>query len=372
MNKINLILVDSDLDYLHRFSRYIRDSKYGRIFALKLFTDLDLLHQYLKQVSEPSILCLVDDGTEIAPLKDKYLTKVILSNREVTGTEDCLNRVIYKLQPLNLVIAEIYSYYLENNQSRLIYPNKSDTKIITITAASGDYDKNKFSLLLAKYLTSTQHKVFYLNLETVSALDYFLHKPQNYDLSKIIYHLKKQPGNVVAYIEKYKKEEYDLAFDYFERVQHINDLLELNQIDLVNLFKGFMNLGIYDYLIVDLDSAIAEPNLTAMIEADYRLILVGNDQYSLTKSMLIEDYLSSVLLEETIKLDYILVKDNAPEQQLLEDICELSFVGYLVSENRTEAINMVNIDKYFTGLELYLNKLNKFNRPLLDGVEEEF
>ncbi len=368
MIKIKLILVDSDLEYLSRFSRYIRDSEYRRIFSVKLFTDIDLLQRYLENINELSILCFVDDWLMLADIKNKYLTKIILSSRNMVLDEDSTNIVIYKFQPLNLIMAAIYSSYLDKNASHLNNPNKNATKIITITAASGDYHQNEFSLLLAKQLAGMQSKVFYLNLEAVNSLDYFLPISQSYDLSKIIYHLKKQPEKIAAYIEKYKKEESNFIFDYFERVQHINDLFEIDKLDLINLFIGFKKLDIYDYIIVLLDSAVGEPNLTAMSEADYRLMLVGNNQYSFGRALLIEDYLSRSLGEGKINLDYVLVKETDAEQQLGKETNKISFVGYVVGDDRKRELNLVNTGNYFAGLELYLNK---FTKQLVNIKEKE-
>lgn len=370
MDKVNLILVDSNLDYLHRFSRYIRDSEYSKIFAIKIFTDIDLLQEYLKEISRPSILCFVDFMIESVNINNKYFTKVIISAQEV-GEEDDFTKIVYKYQPLNLIISAIYSHYLNNHQSNH-HSIRRATKIITITAASSDYHKNELSLLLARHLASTQHNVFYLNLGVVSSLDYFLHKPHTYDLSKIIYHLKKNPENISAYIERYKKEQTYLQFDYFERVQHINDLLELNQFDLINLLNGFKNLYLYDYIVVLLDSAVVKLNLAAMNEADYRLMLVEDNQYSLGKVLLIQDYLAKLQTEAKINLDYILLKETETDQQLNITNQGISFVGYVVKQGRTQEINSINLDNYFVGLKLYLNKLVGFHSQSAEDEREEY
>ncbi len=359
MKQIKLIIVDFDQEYLFRFLKYIRESEYHARFALKIFTELDLLHEYLTSLNEPAVLFYSEECEELANLENNLITKIMISSNQATDDATNQGSILYRYQPLNLIISLIYTLYLENNPSYSEKQNQHKTKIIAIAAAYNNYPKNQFSLLLAKYLASRQHKVFYLDLEVVSSQDYFLCKPQDYDLSKIIYHLKKQPEKVPVYIEKYRREAASWRFDYFERTLHISDLLELNEQDTFNLITAYKNLGIYDYLVVLLESAVDEMSQVVFAEADHRIMLVESNLYSQTRILRIKEHLAKSTGNRQIKLDYILSKDTKSALQSVVDTETLAFVGFVESAECFEEIDLIDLEKYFAGLNFYLNRLEK-------------
>lgn len=367
MERIELIIADKDSEYIHRFLKYLRESEYRRIFVVKAFTVYELLNEYLDSGVACGIFCFSEDYRTVDyPTKanhfDSDITKIFLSqDRNTPEIANTIN-AIYKFQPLDIVLSEIYTTFLDKHPELNKNFIGKVTKILTVQALANEYYKNEFSYNLAKYLAGEGYKVFYLNLEWINGSEYFFGEPSKYDLSKIIYHLRKHPTKLATYIEKYKSNSIYYNLNYFERSLHVSELAELEGKDFINLINGFQTLSIYDYLIIDSEFLMCDAQQTLVNLSDYSIMLIEESSYTNTKISQLLDYLDTLKRIEKVsvskELNYILVRDiNQKSPEL--PVWGINFSGYLEKGNLLTHERNRDLLLYFSGMELFLKKVCK-------------
>lgn len=362
MNKIDLVIADGELDYLNRFIRYFRNSEYRQVFVVKAFTDAELFTEYMRNYSGLGIICYTAEYEKHLLDHNQNFLKLLLSDGYVGDQDSIDNRVLSKLQPLDTLLATIYSIFLRENPYVSSTTALNRTKTISIQSVTPGFYKNEFSISLSRFLAGEGFKVFYLNLEQYNASEHFLGAASKFDLSKIIYHLKKDPNKLSAYIERYKSKSSYYNLDYFERARNVSELDELEPADINVLLTSIKSLSIYDYLIVECDLTINAQAAFRIEPSDHLLLLVENSAYENIKLRQIRNHLDFIKhSEKHNQLDmirYILINHEGthPSRQAVDS---QDFIGYVESEQVTGSERASNLERYFYGLELFLKDLSK-------------
>ncbi len=281
---IHFIIADDNKEYVDLFTKYMLTTKYTHQFVIKSFTSKENVERFiLSGVSDYILL--------VAPLlipNEKLLgeagTVFILSDSS-KSLIDSLYPILFKYQPLNQLISQMMSIYLDNNDYLPVgNGGKSKTKVLTVFSASGGSGKTTLAVNLSKELALRDYNIFYLNLEYFHSMETFFPINGDNGFAEILYYLKAYPKQITTKIEALKKQHTSFKVDYFEPSTNHTEVGEMSKEETELLISGFIEMGIYDFIVIDLDSSIHERNIGALHNSDYILWLLLDDIQSMNKN----------------------------------------------------------------------------------------
>lgn len=361
MDRLSLIIMDKNLEYIELFTRYVRETEYENKFIIKSFSEVEYLEKHIKANSSIDIL-LVDTNylLDIHSLKKIKLIIALSETSIVEGKKqyDC----IYKFQPLNKLVSKVLSLYLEKCNDWFNINEDNKTKVISVFSACGGSGKTTLAVNMAKQMAARNKKVFYLNLESINATEVFFTSSKSYDLSKIFFYLKNNPEVIASKIELYKKYSTDISVDYIDSFVNSNELHDMSKNDIKVLLDSIKKLQIYDYIILDLETSLQDYVISSLAESKLIFWILLDDIQSIHKTKNVIKVLKSNLDEDEYidfkkKISFILNKCSNKCIQNDFSKEDINISGYLPYVEEWTAITNKNqiLNNY-----IFLNKLNSF------------
>lgn len=296
MSRIQFVIADSNIEYIERFKLYIRESEYANRLLLKSFSQEETLEQFLDE--NPSVQIIFAEEKFLSERVKRYPIDLILLIGE-KNSESASFRSLSKYQPLNQLISQILSIYAEHRKNEWTGPNgDKNTTIISVYSAAGGTGKTVTAVNLAKQIASKGAKVFYLNLEILSSTKMFFPHTDSNDISKILYYIKSSPKQLIAKIENLKKYDPYSKVEYFDPALNLQDMSEISSEDIMVLLNALVQLRIYDYIIIDLDSSTHQRITEALKNSDVILWLLLDDIQSLHKTKWLIDFYRQLFQEK--------------------------------------------------------------------------
>jgi MinD-like ATPase involved in chromosome partitioning or flagellar assembly len=289
MGRINLAIVDQDTQYLDLFLNYLRKSDYSGRIAVKAFSRLDLLQQSLDQ---GQLLDIIVVDANLAQEDHNVLRNpglILLSADPLYQREGCL--VIQKYQALHQILEQIMTHYMQDHDvpQKVLGGNRS-TKIISVYSGTGGCGKTTLAINLAAVLASQGQRVFLLNLESLPVIDIIGASQDSGDFSRMLYYLKGNTAQVLNQAENLKKPSCLGNFHTFKPSRSMQDMLEMTGKETAHLLEALSKSGLYDVIVIDLESSIHDRIIAALNESDLVFWILLDDFQCLQKNrMLLDD-----------------------------------------------------------------------------------
>ncbi|MGX7417493.1 AAA family ATPase [Carnobacterium gallinarum] len=282
MKNIKIILADQERDYVVKFKEYLESQEGKNRFELISATTKEAFETLAK--SENFDLLLATPYFFDSSLVHEIPIVIGLDDHTKKNNWDF--PLIEKYQSLTKLIGEVLALYFEKiEQTEYFIANNGDTKIISTFSSTAGAGKTIFALNLANELTKLNLNVLYLNLETIHSTALFLKDDTDMrQSSELIYFTQKKSTLLLSKIEKYKKRDSYLNFDYFDFINNPAEMLEMKSEEIHYLLGILKSSDVYDYVIVDLDSQLHERNLEVLQASQKIVWLVKNDVTSIFKS----------------------------------------------------------------------------------------
>ncbi|MGI6434917.1 MAG: AAA family ATPase [Syntrophomonadaceae bacterium] len=293
MPRVAMAIVDQDTQYLDLLQRYIRKSDYAGRIAVKAFSRLDLLEQYLEQGEGIDIIIInANLYSSQRPLKKKAEV-ILLSEQPLYEQEGCL--VIYKYQALNQILAQVMATFLQDNEdSWKSLAGSHNTRIFSVYSGTGGCGKTTLALNLAASLADRGQRVFYLNMESLPAIDITGEEGGEGDFSRLLYYLKGNPAQLLVQLENLKRPAQTGRYHTFKPAGGMQDMLEMTAAETKQLLTEMVRMGSYDVIVADLEASIHERNLAALQQSDIILWVLLDDAQCLKKNRMFLDGLEQL------------------------------------------------------------------------------
>lgn len=296
LKKLQLIIVDSDSLFLKSFSEYIMSSNLHTKFDIKLFSSGDSVKQYIASKHSYDILLVRPDLYQEEMQQDEKSMIVYLDESNVNKEGDFLS--VYKYQPLNKMLSSILSVYYENHSSFTGVARKGiKTKVLSFYSPVGGSGKTTVSVNMSRQLALMGNKVFYLNLELLNTTSLYFQSHEDLPSLQILYYLKARPDQLLAKVEALKKFDDMSQVDYFDMPACPDEMMSIKKEEVKKLIQSLIETEQYDYILIDLDSAVHD-RITAAIEESNQVIwLLNNDLQSFHKTSAILERMDDVFSE---------------------------------------------------------------------------
>ncbi len=274
MYKIRLLLADFDDHYVHKVAEYINSSFPSRI-KLSSFTKINFLRDYLQSNSDKIDILLAHPEflRQTSGLyKDVELVVVLSDGRFKHRFEEY--KTLHKYQPGDQLVNQLINLYSRKNTGAvMMVTGSSDTQIIPVYSAAGGTGKTSIVLGLAAMLSETGKSVLCLSLETISSVPAALSCSGNSAMTQVILSLRENADTLPVQVETYKSRDHLYNIDYLEPPDCFLVHSEINNEDLRLLLGRLKEMGKYDVILIDLDSAADEKTLT-IFDCSDRIVLV--------------------------------------------------------------------------------------------------
>jgi cellulose biosynthesis protein BcsQ len=298
MNKLQLILVDSDKEFVSMVTDYIQTSEYALKYVIKSFTQKSSLETYLTLSKEDHIL-LINRNLLGIDLELNNVTCVILLSEIVPTTEHEMYQLVYKYQPLNLLFSQVMGVYLEKfSDLSFIQSGKNQkTQVISIYSASGRSGKTVVALNLAQQLVLQEKKVLLISLETISSLSVLLKLESGQQFSQILYYLRSDVSKLASKLQSLKSYHAELGIEYINPILNIREMNEISKSDIQSLIEALTTTEEYDFILIDLESSMHARVIGSMESSDRIFWIVQDDIQSLHKTQVM--FTEYIALSET-------------------------------------------------------------------------
>ena len=281
---------------------YIRTSEHAETFMLTVFTNKEQGFAYVKRTKEPYIL-LVHES--FMPLPERVFLQqngcLIILSDTLTAADIVKYPVLCKYQPLNQFISHIISHFNEYTSSPKLKGNRS-AEVISIYSAVGGSGKTLTAVHLARELSHQGGRVFYLNLEQLPSLPWLTasSKQEESFFSRMLYYGKADMHLQAAKVELYKRRHPVMGFDYFPGICDPIEMGVTTPTDTESLIHSILATGVYDKLVLALDSMWQPRTLASLRLSDQIIWLVIDDRvhWEKTNALMNQLMLQAVLGNE--------------------------------------------------------------------------
>lgn len=344
MQKIKVVLVSNDIEYINLFESYLLDNEYNNKLLVEIFHDFTEMCESVKDSSQNILLSEVYPKDDELQRVENVFDRVVLLAESKQGFEE----EVFKYQPFDNIVETLLMYYYDNDGRLLESKNERNTSTIVFTSGNGGTGKTLLSLMLGKVLSKHSQKVFYLSLEQMLSASSYLEssKPKS---SEVFYFLKEAPHRLVSKFHKLKDTDSEIGVDFFPVNINFDEIDSLNTLDIENLIKTITSLNEYDFLIIDLDSRLNEINSEALrLSNDIFWILESNEtSFMKTRSIIDMEGLQQEI--DNKKIHYIVNKFG---ENLFADNDQYNFNIESKIKFRPEWLNYNEKEKVLDDIEI--------------------
>lgn len=314
MALIKIVIFDTDDEYSFNLCNSLTHS-FSDKFVVNYCNNSDNTSEYIKQIN-PDIV-LTDENNYLA-LRNFFKRQIIMLTTGVFSLEYENVLCINKYQEVYKIASEIINCFA--NSGKLIKTNKEKSaKVIAIYSAVGSSGKTTVARGMCS-IFALAGSTFYLNFEQFQTTKFFLPSNTDYSMSDIIYYVKQRDKNFVTRLSSLRCQDYESNVYFFKEVNNSLEINELLPEDIEFLIESIKNSGIYDFIVIDMDSRFDESTLRIMQETDKLLLLLIDDEISLHKTSLFTENLKNLSDSGYEQANNILDKityswNKAPQQE---------------------------------------------------------
>ncbi|MGG6312818.1 hypothetical protein [Paenibacillus macerans] len=282
MVPIRLVLAVQEEQYIEPFLHYVHSSEFDRSVALTAFSRKEAFGRYLEE-SADEIDAVLGEAAFLESVEPAMRGNICwIQLEEGSDPIDQARLRVNKYQPLHQLLSAVLE--LVRGGKGRTDADSGRPQIIGVYSTVGGCGKTTVALNLARQLATEGAKVFYLNLETVSSGVLFagqgFREGQRAGLARLLYDLKaaddrreplRFPVSTYAYSHPM------LQGDTFAPLDNLNELLEMERKDTAELIDYIAGSGLYDAVIVDMDSYPSGRTEAALERADQIVWIVTDD-----------------------------------------------------------------------------------------------
>lgn len=257
MNKLNLIIWDTDTCYSRALGTYITNSE--DLFLVSVIDDKESLMACINQ--EAGDIFLVSDSV-INDIKMTNGVLIYLIDRvKDEENEDELAGKIFKYKEADEIVKAIKYHYEALSGFKIESKNRTG-KLIGFFSPAGGTGKTLIALGICRVLASYGKKVLYLNLESIPSSNAFFSEDEaSKSLSDFLYYLFiKEDLQIIKGMRQFICRD-EWGVHCFVPQSSYNDLMNLTSEEMQCFIDTMCTQTDYDYICVDTSSVLTEKNI---------------------------------------------------------------------------------------------------------------
>ncbi len=341
MALIKLLILDDDNEYSFNLCNYLTHH-YSETLLVNYYNDSYKVEEWIKKIDPDIILACEKYYNQICNQFKKNL--IILTpgtNSAYLADVPSIN----KYQDANQIAGNIIIIFTKSNN---IIANKNDkiAKLVAVYSATGNTGKTTLATGISTICSYSGLSVFYLNLEQFPSTGVFLSDSSEYSIADIIYYAKEQDKNLISKISTMSCKDVASNIHYFNKANNSFEINELLPRDIELILETMKSSGLYDLIVIDMDSQLNDNTISIFNMADEILCIFTNEEICLHKTKLFVEsisILSNRTLHSTFFAHKIQFVANKVSKQVLQS--SISFLNI-------NPINKIPLDLSFKSLKI--------------------
>src|SRR5699024_733419 len=106
MQKIKVVLLSNDTEYLNLFETYLLDNEYNNKLVVEIFTDFYVMSEYVKSYCDNIRVSAIHPSGDDFQRVESVFDRVVLLSETVHGFEEEL----FKYQPFDSIVESLLMY----------------------------------------------------------------------------------------------------------------------------------------------------------------------------------------------------------------------------------------------------------------------
>ncbi len=285
---INLIIADTNHEYMKRLSEYIED-KYKGAYEIELIDGKDKLYKRVEKTRCGILLMTSNVYDPDINFRNVDLAVLLMDEESQESDKEKFKRKINKYTRITKLMEYLEYEYEEMEKNRpLIY---------TVYSPAGGVGKTTIALSTALAYAKIGRQVLYINLEDIDSTPmYFDEQNQSLD-EQLTEVLQTSPRTLL--LNRVVKDKFT-GIRYLRRDEDILDTSSLRADEIVHTIQSAMDSELVNIVIVDTNSNINLLNKTLFEESNYILMVVNEKKESTYKlnSLIASRYIDTDLQEK--------------------------------------------------------------------------
>lgn len=345
--RIKLGIVEPDEIYLSRLVSTL-NQYYSDKLEIYSYTSIEYAKDALGKQRHDMILA--NENLPADELKNCYVAYFVESAdiEQLNG-----KKAICKFQKAELIYKDILSLYAEySSKSTKKKQNTENAKVITFMSPVNGSGNTSVAAAFALNCALNRKSVLFLNLETIPSTDIFFGGTGKYTFTDVIYSVKSRKANLSMKLESFVVTD-PAEVDFYEVPKNPMDIHELNEEDIELLVNELKTIGLYDYIVVDINFVINR-NTKKIIDLSDSLVFVsGSDERSLAKMEKANTLIRIFMGDETIvERAYMVINNLKPnyDNSTMSNYNVVAAFDYMNGLSFRQVIEQMANNQLFTNL----------------------
>lgn len=323
---IRVAIVEPDNDCLSGLVNSLNKSYRSRL-EIHSCTSLDILQKQLEQGSRVDVI-LVDQEINLEGFTVPRETVVgrLVEDPEIDSVGEYSAVCKYvRNDKIYQILIGLYA-----SQNAISLQSYAKTKRICFIPVSGGAGATVNALALCRNYAEMGKKVFYLNLESLNSIPYYLQDSGKNSLSDVIYMLHKEGESGGLKLESYVQRDEMSGIYFIGESQSVADIADIDEEVLEKLLVGVGAAGEYDYIVIDTNFDMKNLAFSCMKSSDDIIIVMKNEVYSKHKYDRFVNAIESWEMTNKLSLmqrTRVLINETSPQNDLCFDTDEMTLLG---------------------------------------------
>ena len=364
MRKLNLVIADSDENYINSLENYLM-VHYSKRFDVYTFTTSEYLTAFLDSNEKRTDILLYCPHIFSVPVSlQKTVVSIAFVDNILSGTLDNSTSV-YKFQHTEKLISDILRIYSNNGGDNIIFSGQKNTLTAAVFSSAGGAGKSSIAVGCSVMCARRGMKVFYLNLENVPSTTLYFKGNAEENFSNIIYYLKDRKHNLSMMLEGARSVDPDSKVNYFLPPDNILDMQELEPDELERLIRQIQTSAQYDAVFIDMAGGLSLLNSVVLKICDAIIQVCQPGEISSCKNISMASGLD--ILERKYSIDLtgkiVTVLNKFKTGYYCRDEENISSVFQVIInecegfEHLTYAAQLMDISEFSAGINRLLEKV---------------
>jgi cellulose biosynthesis protein BcsQ len=289
MALIKLAILDDDDEYSFNLCNYLTHN-YSEMLLVNYFNNSYKIEEWIKKIDPDIILVCEKYYNQIC---NQFKTNLIILTTGANSTYIGDASLIYKYQDANQIAGQIINFFTKSCDI-VKQENEKIAKIVAVYSASGNTGKTSVAMGISTICSYSGISVFYLNLEQFPSTGVFLSSNVEYSIAEIIYYAKEKDKNLISKISTMSCKDITSNVHFFKEANNAFEVNEILPQDIELILDTMKSSGLYDLIVIDMDSQLNENTISIFEIADEILYIFTNEEICLHKTKLLMDSINKL------------------------------------------------------------------------------
>lgn len=266
MGKINIAIIDNSRRYAESLAGYIT-LNYSLTFSVNSFSSIDTFISEHENKPERFHIILISPMLYSQEKLKSLSSTIILLEDDASYTKKRIPSV-FKYRHCDSIVGDILDIFNSKEGRReMLHGNIRDTRVVGVYSPIGGAGKTLISTGLSIQCARRGMKAFYLNLESTSSLSACFDKREGHTLSKVLFSLKCHGMESEKTIKGAQVSDI-YGIHYYTPPESPLELDELSVNGYGSLVHSLKFTGLYDTVVIDMESSLNRRNLAILQKCD--------------------------------------------------------------------------------------------------------